>query len=88
MTLVGIHPESNLTLEPIDVEGQLVTHLYERVSPSVVHITAQEIILGNRRYLIGGDILTAVNDQPINDWISNPNTLSCIRPSAKTFSSP
>jgi len=29
-----------------------------------------EVILGNRRYLIGGDIITAVNGQPITDWTS------------------
>ncbi|MFN2209931.1 MAG: PDZ domain-containing protein, partial [Candidatus Promineifilaceae bacterium] len=29
---------------------------------------SNELIIGNRRYLIGGDIITAVNGQPIIDW--------------------
>ena len=36
-------PLSAADLAPIDIEEQLVTNLYERVGPSVVHITAQVI---------------------------------------------
>ena len=34
-------PLGDEVLEPIDVEEQLITNLYERVGPSVVHVTAQ-----------------------------------------------
>lgn len=38
-------PLSEADLAPIDIEEQLVTNLYERVGPSVVHITAQVITM-------------------------------------------
>lgn len=38
-------PLSALDLAPIDIEEELVTNLYERVGPSVVHITAQVITM-------------------------------------------
>ena len=28
----------------------------------------QQVIVGNRRFLIGGDILTAINGTPITNW--------------------
>ena len=34
-------PLSDADMAPIDIEEQLITNLYERVSPAVVHITAQ-----------------------------------------------
>jgi len=52
--------------------GILVAQLY-RNGPAVtagLHGANREVILGNRRYLIGGDIITAVNGQPITDWNS------------------
>lgn len=52
--------------------GILVAQLY-RDGPAVragVRGASQEVILGNRRYLVGGDIITAVDDQPVNDWDS------------------
>ena len=27
-----------------------------------------QVILGNRRYLVGGDILTAIDGRPLNNW--------------------
>jgi S1-C subfamily serine protease len=38
-------PLSPADLAPIDIEEQLVTNLYDRVGPSVVHITAQIITM-------------------------------------------
>ena len=38
-------PLSPADLAPIDIEEQLVTNLYDRVGPSVVHITAQVITM-------------------------------------------
>jgi S1-C subfamily serine protease len=54
---------------PVD-QGILVAQLY-RDGPAVaagVRGANQEVIVGNRRFLIGGDIITAVNDQPVTDW--------------------
>ncbi|MCB9418224.1 MAG: trypsin-like peptidase domain-containing protein [Ardenticatenaceae bacterium] len=38
-------PLSPADLAPIDIEEQLVTNLYDRVGPSVVHITAQVVTM-------------------------------------------
>jgi S1-C subfamily serine protease len=38
-------PLSEADLAPIDIEERLVTNLYERVGPSVVHITAQIVTM-------------------------------------------
>ncbi|MCA9950254.1 MAG: hypothetical protein KDE48_11455, partial [Anaerolineales bacterium] len=38
-------PLSAADMEPIDIEEQLITNLYERVGPSIVHITAQVITM-------------------------------------------
>ncbi|MFN2221559.1 MAG: trypsin-like peptidase domain-containing protein [Chloroflexota bacterium] len=38
-------PLSDTVMAPIDIEEQLVTNLYERVSPGVVHIAAQVITM-------------------------------------------
>ncbi|MEZ4645193.1 MAG: trypsin-like peptidase domain-containing protein [Chloroflexota bacterium] len=38
-------PLGDDVLQPIDVEEQLITNLYERVGPSVVHITAQIVTM-------------------------------------------
>lgn len=54
---------------PVD-QGILVAQLY-REGPAMlagIRGASREVILGNRRYLIGGDIITAVNGQPIADW--------------------
>ncbi len=54
---------------PVD-EGVLTAQLY-RQSPAVqagIRGAQKEVIVGNRRLLIGGDILTAINGTPIRDW--------------------
>ena len=38
-------PLSDTDLAPIDIEEQLITNLYERVGPSVVHITARVVTM-------------------------------------------
>ncbi len=51
-------------------EGILVAQLY-RDGPAQeagVQGATQQAIVGNRRMLLGGDVLTAVNDTPIADW--------------------
>jgi S1-C subfamily serine protease len=54
---------------PVD-EGILVAQLYHNGPAAVAGIrgATNEVIIGNRRYLIGGDIITAVNGRPIADW--------------------
>lgn len=54
---------------PVD-RGLLVARLY-RNSPADragVRGATQQVIVGNHRMLIGGDILTAVDDTPIRNW--------------------
>jgi len=51
-------------------EGLLVAQIY-RDSPAQqagIRAATQEQILGNRRYLIGGDILTAIDGVPLKRW--------------------
>lgn len=53
-------------------QGILVAQLY-RNGPAVeagIRGAREEVIVGNRRYLIGGDIITGVNGKPISDWNS------------------
>ncbi|GAB4265576.1 MAG: trypsin-like peptidase domain-containing protein [Candidatus Promineifilaceae bacterium] len=52
--------------------GVLVAQLY-RNGPAVeagVQGATQQVIIGNRRVLVGGDIITAVNGTAVNDWNS------------------
>lgn len=51
-------------------EGLLIARLYEGSPADAAGIRGaqEEVILGNRRYLIGGDILTAIDDRPLNRW--------------------
>jgi S1-C subfamily serine protease len=65
-----ITPELSGTLDLPVERGVLVAQLY-RNSPAAragVRGASQEAIIGNRRILIGGDIITAVNGTPIRDW--------------------
>ncbi len=51
-------------------QGLLIARIY-RDSPADkagVRTAQQEAILGNRRYLIGGDVLTAIDGQPLATW--------------------
>jgi len=54
---------------PVD-QGILVAQLYQNGPAMAAGIrgAGREVIVGNRRYLIGGDIITAVNGQSITDW--------------------
>jgi S1-C subfamily serine protease len=51
-------------------EGLLIARIY-RNSPADeagIQTAQEEVILGNRRYYIGGDILTAIDDRPLTTW--------------------
>jgi S1-C subfamily serine protease len=51
-------------------QGLLVAQLY-RGSPAVkagLRGATEEVILGNRRIYIGGDIITAIDGQPLHTW--------------------
>ena len=53
-------------------QGILVAQLY-RDGPAMaagIRGAGREVIIGNRRFLIGGDIITAVNGQSVKDWTS------------------
>lgn len=68
----SISAELARTLQLPVENGILVAQLY-RNGPAFnagIQGASKEIILNNRRILIGGDILTAVDSNPINDWNS------------------
>jgi len=50
--------------------GLLVARMYQGSPADRANLrTAQrEVIVGNRRYLVGGDIITAVDGRPITKW--------------------
>lgn len=52
-------------------EGVLVAQLYRNGPAAVAGIqgASQEVIIGNRRLLTGGDLITAINGRPVKDWI-------------------
>ncbi len=54
---------------PVD-EGVLVAQLYRQgpAAGSGVRGASREAIIGNRRYLVGGDIIVAIDGDPIDDW--------------------
>jgi len=50
--------------------GLLVARIYDG-SPALeagIHPANKEVILGNYRYLVGGDIITAIDDVPLTSW--------------------
>jgi len=54
---------------PVD-HGLLVAQLY-RGSPAAqagLHGATQEVIVGNRRLLVGGDVILRVDGKPVSDW--------------------
>jgi S1-C subfamily serine protease len=56
---------------PVDM-GVIVAQLYQG-SPAEsagVRGANQRAVVGNQRVLIGGDIIVAINDQPIDDWLA------------------
>lgn len=66
-----ISPELAAALQlPVD-RGILIAQLYQE-GPAVaagLRGAQQEVIVGNRRFLVGGDVLTAVNDVPVTGWM-------------------
>ncbi|MCB8944810.1 MAG: trypsin-like peptidase domain-containing protein [Ardenticatenaceae bacterium] len=68
----SISPDLAQALQLPVEQGVLVAQLY-REGPAVaagIQSAQQQVIVGNRRYLIGGDILTTINGLPITDWNS------------------
>lgn len=68
----SISAELARTLQLPVENGILVAQLY-RNGPAFnagIQGANEEIVIGNRRILIGGDILTAIDDKPITDWNS------------------
>ena len=66
----SIDPDMAATLQLPVERGVLVAQLY-RQGPAVaagIRGAQQEVIAGNRRYLIGGDIITRANQTPVNSW--------------------
>lgn len=51
-------------------QGVLVAQLYENgpARSAGIRGAQQQVIIGNRRVLVGGDIITAINDQPVANW--------------------
>jgi S1-C subfamily serine protease len=51
-------------------QGILVAQLYRDGPADVAGVrgATQQVVVGNRRFLIGGDIITAVDNHPIADW--------------------
>jgi S1-C subfamily serine protease len=51
-------------------QGLLVARVYQGspADQAGVRTAQDQVILGNRRYLIGGDILTAIDGQPLTKW--------------------
>lgn len=51
-------------------EGLLVARIYQGspADKAGIRTATDEVILGNRRYLVGGDILTAIDGRPLTTW--------------------
>jgi len=56
---------------PVD-HGLLVARLYQGSPADQAGLRGarREVIVGNRQYLVGGDIITAVDGVPMNSWDS------------------
>lgn len=72
--LLGYSIDSDLAQRlrlPVE-RGVLVAQLYRDGPAAAAGIRGaqREVIVGNRRFLIGGDIITAINDQPVRGWNS------------------
>jgi S1-C subfamily serine protease len=66
-----ISPELAEALQLPVERGILIAQLY-REGPAVaagIRGAQQEVIAGNRRFLVGGDVLTAVNGTAISNWM-------------------
>lgn len=66
-----ISPELGQALQLPVERGILIAQLYQGGPAAAAGIRGaqQEVIVGNRRFLVGGDILTAVNGEPVSDWM-------------------
>jgi S1-C subfamily serine protease len=53
-------------------EGVMVARLFRGGPAATAGIrgASRQAIIGNQRILIGGDIIVAVNDQPVDDWLA------------------
>ena len=66
----SLTPDLARILELPVERGVLVARLY-RNSPAAragVRGASQQVVVGNQRFLVGGDILIAIDGQAINDW--------------------
>ncbi|MBE7533514.1 MAG: trypsin-like serine protease [Chloroflexi bacterium] len=66
-----ISPELAQALGLPVTRGILIAQLYREgpALPAGIRGAQQQVIVGNRRYLVGGDVLTAVNDTPVTSWM-------------------
>jgi S1-C subfamily serine protease len=67
-----VTPELAQHLELPTTQGILVAQLYQ-VGPALaagINGASEQVIIGNRRFLIGGDIIVAVNEVAVTDWNS------------------
>jgi len=68
----SLTPDLARILELPVEQGVLVARLY-RNSPAAragVQGASRQVVVGNQRFLVGGDILIAIDDQAISDWDS------------------
>ncbi|MFQ5434218.1 MAG: S1C family serine protease [Anaerolineae bacterium] len=72
-----ITPERAQALDLPVERGILVAQLFRGGPAAAAGIRGaqQEVIVGNSRFLIGGDIITAVNGEPIRNWNEMNETL-------------
>ena len=51
-------------------QGLLIARIYQDspADKAGVRSATDEVILGNRRYLVGGDVLTAIDGRPLTTW--------------------
>lgn len=65
-----ITPEIASSLNLPVTQGVLVAQLYRGGPADLAGIKGadQQVVTGNRRFLVGGDVITAVNGQPVRDW--------------------
>jgi 2-alkenal reductase len=67
----SITPELADMLDLPTERGVLIAQLYQNGPADVagIHGAEQEITIGNRRILTGGDIITAINGEAVRDWL-------------------
>jgi S1-C subfamily serine protease len=67
----SITPELSELLDLPTERGVLVAQIYRGgpADAAGIHGAEEEAIIGNRRILVGGDIITAINGEAIRDWL-------------------